>query len=60
MHFLQDGIPKSVPKKGMSNFTADYGLLTGLSSECSIHKKNIKVKVFVLLKLFRDREKLTF
>ena len=60
MHFLQDGFPKSLPKKGMSDFTADYGLLTGLSTECSIQKTKIKVKVFVLPKLFRDREKLTF
>ena len=60
MHFLQDGFPKSLPKKGMSDFTADYSVLTGLSTECSIHKKCIKVKVFVLLKLFRDCEKLTF
>ena len=61
MHFLQDGFPKSLPKKGMSDFTADYGLLTDLSTECSIQKKkNIKVKVFVLPKLFRDAEKLTF
>ena len=60
MHFLQDGSPKSLRKKGMSDFTADYGLLTGLSTGCSIHKKNIKVKVFVLLKLFRACEKLTF
>ena len=47
-------------KKGMSDFTADYGLLTGLSTEYSIHKKNIEVKVFVLPKLFRDRDKSTF
>ena len=44
----------------MSDFTADYGLLTGLFTECSIQKTKIKVKVFVLPKLFRDREKLTF
>ena len=60
MHFLQDGFPKSLSKKGMSDFTADDGLLAGLSTECSIHKRNIKVKVFVLPKFFRDREKLTF
>ena len=60
MHFLQDGFPKSLPKKGMSDFTADYSLQTGLSTECSIQKKNIKVKVFVLPKLFKDLEKLTF
>ena len=60
MHFLQDGFPKSLPKKRMSDFTADYGLLTGLSTECSIQKTKIKVKVFVLPKLFGDREKLTF
>ena len=60
MHFLQDGFPKNLSKKGMSEFTADYGLLTAVSTECSIHKKNIKVIVFVLPKLFRDREKLIF
>ena len=60
MHFLQYGFPKSLPEKGMSDFTADYGLVTGLCTECAIHKKNIKVKVFVLPKLLRDREKLTF
>ena len=60
MYFLQDGFPKSLPKKGMSDFIADYGLLTDLSTECSIQKKYIKVKVFVLPKLFRDAEKLTF
>ena len=42
MHFLQDGFLKSVPKKGMSNFTAYYGLLTGLSTERSIYKKTLK------------------
>ena len=42
MHFLQDGFPKSLAKKGMSDFTAEYDLLTGLSTECSIHKKILK------------------
>ena len=41
MHFLQDDFPKSLPEKGMSDFTVDYGLLTGLPTERSIHKKNI-------------------
>ena len=54
------GFLKCLPEEGLSDFTADYGLLTGLSTECSIHKKNIKVIVFVFPKLFRDREKLTF